>query len=202
MRTPTLLAFLAILSLGSVGIAAEPPAKEYVRLSITDGDVYIELFHDKAPVSAANFARYVKEGFYDGTLFHRVIPGFVAQAGGYDLDFHEKVTHEPIANESKNGLSNLRGTIAMARTSEPHSATSQFYFNLADNKRLDGKESKWGYTVFGKVIRGMEVLDEIAKIPTGPAGEFSQDVPFRPVIIEKAEMVTSLPAVENAAPAK
>ncbi|MDX1455505.1 MAG: peptidylprolyl isomerase [Gammaproteobacteria bacterium] len=169
-------------------------AEEYVRFETTDGDVYIELFDEEAPLSVENFKQYVKDGFYDGTIFHRVIAGFVAQGGGYDIDFDKKETREPVKNESTNGLSNERGTLAMARTNEPDSATSQFYINLVDNDRLDAKEYRPGYTVFGKVVRGMNVIDSIAELPVGPAGPFGQNVPMRPVIIEKAELVAALPA--------
>ena len=184
-------------------LAGDAPAETgtaavYVKLATTDGDIYLELDREKAPVTVANFVQYVTDGHYDGTIFHRVIPGFVAQGGGYTADFTEKPTRESIQNESKNGLLNIRGTIAMARTPEPHSAGAQWYINLVDNPRLDGSEFKWGYAVFGKVIRGMDVVDEIALIPTGPAGPFGSDVPFRPVVIEKAEVIDALPPQDEA----
>lgn len=175
-------------------------AEEYVRLHTTDGDIYIDLHEEKAPVSARNFRQYVEDGFYDGTVFHRVIPGFMAQGGGYDIDFKQQETREPIRNESDNGLSNKRGTIAMARTNEPDSATSQFFINLVDNERLDATSYRPGYAVFGEVVRGMDVVDSIAEIPTGPAGPFGQNVPMRPVIIESATIVEELPPA--AAPAE
>lgn len=184
-----LLAALMLLA-PPAGLAAEPV---YVKMQTSDGDIFLELNPEKAPKTVANFVQYVKDGHYDGTILHRVIPGFVAQGGGFTPDFKEKPTREPVENESKNGLSNLRGTIAMARTNEPHSATAQWYINLADNPRLDGKDYKFGYTVFGRVVEGMAVLDEIARIPTGPAGPFQSDVPFRPVVVEKAEVLEQLP---------
>lgn len=191
-----LFAFLLLAFLPHAVTAAEAPAPAapvYVKLATTDGDIFLELDRARAPVTVANFVQYVEDGHYDGTIFHRVIPGFVAQGGGYTPTFEEKPTRDPIQNESKNGLMNLRGTIAMARTSEPHSASSQWYINLVDNARLNGSEFKWGYAVFGKVVRGMDVVDEIALIPTGPAGEFQSDVPFRPVIVKQATVIDELP---------
>lgn len=174
-------------------------AEEYVLLQTSEGDIYIDLNEEKAPITTENFRQYVEDGYYDGTIFHRVIPGFMAQGGGYDIDFKEQETREPIKNESDNGLSNLRGTIAMARTNEPDSATSQFFINLVDNERLDNKSYRPGYAVFGKVVRGMDVVDGIAEIPTGPAGPFRQNVPEKPVIIEDASMVSELPAEDAGA---
>lgn len=175
------------------GDAPKPAGPVYVKLATTDGDIFLELDAAKAPITVANFVQYVKDGHYDGTIFHRVIPGFVAQGGGYTPQFTEKPTRDPIQNESKNGLANLRGTIAMARTAEPHTASAQWYINLVDNPRLNGAEFKWGYAVFGKVVRGMDVVDEIALVPTGPAGEFESDVPFRPVVVHKAEVLDTIP---------
>jgi peptidyl-prolyl cis-trans isomerase B (cyclophilin B) len=198
-----LFALLLLALLSHPALADEAPtAPVYVKLTTTDGDIFLELDAAKAPVTVANFVQYVRDGHYDGTIFHRVIPGFVAQGGGYTPTFEEKPTREPIQNESKNGLMNLRGTIAMARTSEPHSASSQWYINLVDNARLNGAEFKWGYAVFGNVVRGMDVVDEIALIPTGPAGEFQSDVPFRPVIVKQAAIIDALPAAAEKAEAK
>ncbi|MCG8432694.1 MAG: peptidyl-prolyl cis-trans isomerase [Gammaproteobacteria bacterium] len=170
----------------------EVSSNPVVVMEITDGKIVLELNSAEAPVTVENFLKYVDAGFYNGTIFHRVIPNFVAQGGGYSPDFEEKETGDPIENESTNGLSNLRGTIAMARTGDPHSATAQFYINLVDNTRLDYREEtqSWGYTVFGTVIEGMAVVDSIAEIPRGPGGPFAQDVPFRPVIINKAYRMT------------
>jgi cyclophilin family peptidyl-prolyl cis-trans isomerase len=149
----------------------------------------LELDAARAPKSTVNFLRYVRDGHYDGTIFHRVITGFVAQGGGYDAEFAERETREPVQNESKNGLSNERGTIAMARTQDPHSATAQFYINLADNARLDGAEGRWGYTVFGRVVDGMDVVDAIAAVPTGPGGPFRSDVPQAPIVVREARVL-------------
>jgi cyclophilin family peptidyl-prolyl cis-trans isomerase len=146
------------------------------------GPITIELFDEQAPMHAANFLRYVEQGFYSGTVFHRVVRGFVAQGGGFDRELHQRETLEPIENESRNGLSNARGTVAAARTEDPHSATSQFFVNLADNTRLDGSRAEWGYTVFGRVTAGLDVLDTIAKLPTGAAGALPGDVP-EPLVV-------------------
>jgi peptidyl-prolyl cis-trans isomerase B (cyclophilin B) len=195
----TLLAALLLGLIPLAAFAADAPAgPTLVLLETTDGDIYLEMNAAKAPKTVANFVQYVKDGQYDGVIFHRVIPGFMAQGGGYTLDFKEKETREPIENESKNGLSNARGTIAMARTNDPHSASAQWFINLVDNPRLDGKDYKWGYAVFGKVVRGMDVLDAIAAIPTGPGGPFPTDVPFRPVVIKQASVIDALPPVEKA----
>lgn len=195
-----LLAFAPALTLAGEAPAADDAASAatpvFVKLETSDGDIFLELNREKAPVTVANFVQYVKDGHYDGTIFHRVIPGFVAQGGGYTVDFKEKPAREPIENESKNGLHNLRGTIAMARTSEPHSASAQWYINLVDNARLNGSDFKWGYAVFGKVVRGMDVADEIALVPTGPAGPFESDVPFRPVVVKQALVIDALPPEE------
>ena len=184
------LFMVLILTFGIVGfsLAKENPV---VVIKTNMGDIYVELYPDKATLTVKNFLTYVKEGFYNGTIFHRVVKGFVIQGGGFDKDLnYKKPTHPPIKNESNNGLSNVRGTIAMARTSDPHSATTQFFINLADNTYLDyGKNpQKWGYTVFGKVIKGMDVVDEIAEVPVVNIG-WMMNVPVKPVIIEKIEIV-------------
>lgn len=162
-----------------------------VKMTTTLGTIVIELDNAKAPVSAANFADYVKSGFYDGTIFHRVIPGFMAQGGGFDTSFKQKATNAPIKNEADNGLKNDRGTLAMARTNDPNSATAQFFINYKDNSFLNHTSptpSGWGYAVFGKVVEGMEVVDEMAKQATGNRG-MHQDVPKTDIVIEKAEIV-------------
>lgn len=168
-----------------------------VALNTNFGMIIVVLDQQRAPKTVANFLQYVTDGFYNGTVFHRVIPGFVAQAGGFTTDFDKKETRAPVANESGNGLSNTRGTIAMARTADPNSATSQFFINLADNTALDPQHNRWGYTVFGHVVDGMDIVDKIASLPTGPAGPFRADVPDTPVVIEKAEVVHA-PQPENA----
>lgn len=149
------------------------------------GDFSVELFEDKSPVTVANFIEYASAGFYDGTIFHRVIPGFMAQGGGMKPGMEEKETGKPIKNEADNGVSNARGTIAMARTSDPHSATSQFFINLVDNKRLDYRSKDaggWGYCAFGAVRSGMEVVDEMARQPTGSRMPH-QDVPKTDIVM-------------------
>jgi cyclophilin family peptidyl-prolyl cis-trans isomerase len=138
-----------------------------VTLDTSKGKIVLELYADKAPKTVANFLHYVRQHHYDGTIFHRVIAGFMVQGGGFDAKGVEKPTGAPIQNESRNGVSNERGTIAMARTSEPNSATAQFFINVVDNKRLDGNPANWGYTAFGKVIEGMDVVDAIAAVPGG-----------------------------------
>lgn len=164
-----------------------------VKLTTNLGDIVLELNHDKAPVTVDNFVQYVKDGFYDGTIFHRVIPGFMIQGGGFTRDFQQKETRAPIKNEADNGLDNDRGTIAMARTSDPNSATAQFFINVVNNGFLNYRASTpdgWGYAVFGKVVSGMDVVDEIAKQPTGRGGPFPKDVPQKPVIIEHAVLMS------------
>ena len=161
-----------------------------VELKTSLGKIVIELDAQKAPKSVANFLKYAKEGFYNGTIFHRVMPNFMIQGGGFDDKMNQKPTQAPIENEAKNGLKNLRGSIAMARTDDPHSATSQFFINHADNASLDHPSfDGWGYAVFGKVKTGMEVVDKIAKVPTGNSG-FHRNVPQKPVIIESVTIIS------------
>ena len=147
------------------------------------GSFVVQLDRQRAPLTVANFLHYAASGFYTGTIFHRIVPGFVIQGGGFTSSYMEKKTGVPIPNESGNGLSNLRGTLAMAREGDPHSATAQFYINLADNKKLDPRPDRWGYAVFGQVIQGMDVVDRIASVPTGKMGPFAEDAPLQPVII-------------------
>ena len=161
-----------------------------VLMKTTDGDITIELFADKSPITVENFLRYVDEGHFDGTVFHRVIPNFMIQGGGFTAELDEKPTHEPIVNESRNKLHNTRGTLAMARTSDPDSAAAQFFINQRSNLRLDWSPGKDGYTVFGEVTEGMQVVDIIALSDTGPAQAMTprgpsvfQDVPVKPVVI-------------------
>lgn len=159
-----------------------------VLLETTEGDILLELNPEKAPKTVENFLKYVDEGFYDNTIFHRVIPDFMIQGGGMDARMKEKSTHEPIPNEADNGLKNERGSIAMARTSDPHSASAQFFINHADNEFLDHREKSldgWGYAVFGKVIDGMDTVDKIAKKKTRNAG-MHENVPVDTVLITKA----------------
>ena len=162
-----------------------------IKLSTNKGDITIELDHEKAPKTAANFQQYVEEGFYDGTIFHRVIDGFMIQGGGFTPDMEQKTTREPIENEADNGLTNEVGTLAMARTMDPHSASSQFFINVKDNGFLNhsGKTSQgWGYAVFGKVVGGMDAVDAIKTTKTGSAAGH-QDVPVEPIVIESASIV-------------
>ncbi|WP_242523940.1 peptidylprolyl isomerase [Microbulbifer salipaludis] len=157
-----------------------------VELETDLGTIELVLYADKAPETVENFLAYVDSGFYNGTIFHRVIPGFMAQGGGFTFDFQEKPTRDPVVNESNNGLSNERGTISMARTNDPDSATAQFFINLVDNSRLDGSADKPGYTVFGKVLLGMSVVQQIAAEPRGQHKAF-RDAPNTPVRILKAQ---------------
>ena len=157
------------------------------------GDITIELYPDKAPKTVDNFEQYVKDGFYNGTVFHRVIPTFMIQGGGWTKELQRKRARAPIHNEANNGLSNVKYSVAMARTSDPHSAAAEFFINVVDNKRLDytadTNSLTWGYCVFGQVIAGQDVVDKIKAVPTGAQGPLSSDVPQTPVVIEKAEMV-------------
>jgi cyclophilin family peptidyl-prolyl cis-trans isomerase len=175
----------ASLALVVALLAAVAPVKPHPRVTLdtSKGKIVIELYPDKSPKSVDNFLKYVKAGHYDGTVFHRVIAGFMIQGGGYDAGGVERPTRPPVENESSNGLQNARGTIAMARTSDPHSATSQFYISVVDNRSLDYSSApqRWGYTVFGKVVEGMDVVDAIAAVKTAPG-----DKPIEPVVIKKA----------------
>jgi len=162
-----------------------------IKMHTSYGVISLELDAAKAPATVANFERYAREGFYDGTIFHRVIDGFMIQGGGLNADMINKPTHAPIQNEAGNGLKNERGTIAMARTNDPHSATAQFFINVKDNHFLDHRMPSgdgWGYCVFGKVVDGMDVVDRIKGVATGRVS-FHQDVPVEPIVIEKVEIV-------------
>lgn len=162
-----------------------------VKLQTNMGDMIIELNAEKAPKTVENFLSYVKEGFYDNTVFHRIINNFMIQGGGFDVGMKQKPTHAAIENEADNGLKNNRYTLAMARTGDPHSATAQFFINVADNEFLNFTSptpNGWGYAVFGKVVEGMDVVDKIKEVKTGNKG-FHQDVPLEDVILEKASVV-------------
>jgi cyclophilin family peptidyl-prolyl cis-trans isomerase len=162
-------------------------------LQTSAGDIRLELYPDKAPATVENFVTYANEGFYDETIFHRVISSFMIQGGGFTADMQKKPTRPPIANESNNGLSNRRGTIAMARLPQPHSATSQFFINVQNNLNLDHKGGdQWGYTVFGKVTQGMDVVDDIRYVQTTTRRPFA-DVPVEAVIIEGVTILESTP---------
>jgi peptidyl-prolyl cis-trans isomerase A (cyclophilin A) len=180
----------AALIAGAPALAqtASPAAHPQVLLKTSDGDIRVELYPEKAPKTVANFLDYVKSGQYNGTIFHRVIPGFMIQGGGYATNYSEKPTRAPIALESRNGLKNAVGTIAMARTSDPNSATAQFFINTVDNPGLDYPNPDGnGYAVFGKVVSGMDVVKKIERTPTTTRGPM-QNVPQQPVVIESASV--------------
>ncbi len=197
--------FVGALLLGISGCGASEPGKQTVStapaagqppnprvlIETSKGNVTVEVFPGQAPQSAGNFLNYVKTGFYDGLVFHRVIPGFMIQGGGMTADMAEKPKNAPIQNEADNGLKNLRGTLAMARTGEPHSASSQFFINVADNYFLNhrGKSFEgWGYAVFGQVVDGMEVVDAIVAVPRGNRGPHG-DVPIEPVVMTRVSVL-------------
>lgn len=174
---------------------SNPGQLPQIQFETNQGVITLELYPDKAPKTVQNILKYVKSGFYEGTIFHRVMDGFMIQGGGFNTRYERKETFEPIPNEANNGLKNLRGTIAMARTGDPHSATAQFFINVVDNFSLDHSAPTprgWGYTVFGKVIKGMQVVDQIRKIPTGPGGPFPRNVPRTQIVINKATIVNQL----------
>ena len=187
-------AFLSAVSLvlASIGVAtANSGDKVMVEMHTSKGLITLELDAEKAPVTVANFIEYVNSGHFDGTIFHRVIPGFVIQGGGLESGMKEKPTQAPIENEADNGLKNVTGSICMARTNDPHSATSQFFINLKDNQFLDHTEKSpqgWGYAVFGQVTDGMDVVEAIAAVQTGNAG-FHQDVPVEDIVVEKVTII-------------
>ena len=185
-----------VLALAATALGATPALAQKVELDTTAGKIVLQLDAAAAPKTVENFLAYVKSGHYDGTQFHRVIPGFMIQGGGYTADYAQKPTRPPVRNEaeqaSKAGLTNTPGTIAMARTSDPHSASAQFFINIADNKFLNYREPTvqgYGYTVFGKVVEGMDVVEKIAKAPTGAGGPFPKDVPAEKVLIRSAKVV-------------
>jgi peptidyl-prolyl cis-trans isomerase A (cyclophilin A) len=159
-----------------------------IKFETSHGNFTIELFEKDAPVSAKNFLTYVDDGFFDGTIFHRIVPGFVIQGGGLTADFRNKETRAPIANEAKNGLKNTRGSLSMARTSDLSSATSQFFVNLSDNEFLDHGPRDFGYAVFGRVTEGMDVIDKIARVGTGRRKGY-QDAPLEDVLIVSARRI-------------
>lgn len=205
--TPMMLRLLATIALllGGAGAQAQPlataatAAPVRVNLDTSLGRIVLQLEPARAPKSVANFVAYVKSGYYDGLIFHRVIPGFMVQGGGYDAQFGTRPLQPPVVNEADNGLKNLRGSVAMARSRMPHSAASEFFINLVDNNNLDAPSfDGWGYTVFGQVVEGMDVVDKIAAIPTGAGGTFAKDVPKTPVLVTKA----ALAVAANTAPKK
>ena len=215
--TSSIALFVCSLLLGMSGCgASEPgtqsvstapvagqPANPRVLIETSLGNITVEVFPAQAPQSAANFLNYVKTGFYDGLVFHRVIPGFMIQAGGMTPDMVEKAKNAPIQNEADNGLKNLRGTLAMARTGEPHSASSQFFINVADNAFLNhrGKSFEgWGYAVFGQVVEGLNVVDAIVAVPRGNRGPHG-DVPLEPVVMKRVSVLPEIAEPVATAPA-
>jgi cyclophilin family peptidyl-prolyl cis-trans isomerase len=192
MKNPFPCALAALLMFTAGALYAANPQ---VKMQTSKGDVLIELYPDQAPVTVENFLQYVNDGAYDGTIFHRVIKGFMNQGGGFTTDLQKRpAKYPPIRNEADNGLKNRRGTIAMARTSDPDSATNQFFINTVDNDFLDFKSRSaqgWGYTVFGKVVDGMDVMDSIAGVKTGPRGPFRSDVPLETVEIISVKVITN-----------
>lgn len=212
MFKPLLAALLLIAPCALVAQSTKPappaavPAPQ-VLMHTTQGDITLELFPDKAPKSVANFLQYVRDGFYDGTVLHRVIPGYLVQGGLYTRELQPKRTRPAVASEADNGLSNLRGTLAVARGADVNSGTAQFFINLVDNRRLDfvGNQSglTWGYAVFGKVAKGMDVIDHIATLPTHAQGPFAGDVPTPLVVITQATVIgDAAPARAASVPAK
>lgn len=188
---PAVMTALALFSMTPHALAQDAPR---VKFATTAGDFVVEVYPDKAPKTVANFLQYVTEKHYDGTVFHRVINNFMIQGGGFDTQFNQKNTRAPVAHEgrealAKGGLKNVVGTLAMARTNDPHSATAQFFINVKDNAFLDPTAQSFGYTVFGKVTSGMEVIQKIKSTPTGAAGPFPSDVPRTPIVINSATLV-------------
>lgn len=185
---------IASLSIAVLAISSAYAAAPRVKFETTLGNFTVELNPEKAPKSVANFLKYVEDKHYDGTIFHRVIPGFMAQGGGFTKDMQQKPTRTAIENEAKNGLRNVPGSIAMARTGDPHSATSQFFINFSDNRFLNAPgQDGWGYAVFGKVVEGMDVVNKMATIPTGSAGGMG-DVPTTPIIVTSARLLADATA--------
>jgi peptidyl-prolyl cis-trans isomerase A (cyclophilin A) len=196
---------LLALALFSSGHAADPPAASaaaqpkpastapspQVQVVTSMGNFTIELNAERAPITVAQFLKYVDQGFYSGTIFHRAIPNFVIQGGGYDPDYKLKGSPTKVVNESGNGLTNQRGSVGLARPPEPHAGDVQFYVNLNDNAALDPQPTRWGYAVFGKIVAGMDVVDKISTVPTGAKGPFKDDAPLKPVVIERIERVST-----------
>jgi peptidyl-prolyl cis-trans isomerase A (cyclophilin A) len=191
-RRHAALTLCLALTLGAASAAAESAPQ--VKFATTAGDFVVEVYPDKAPKTVENFLRYVNDKYYDGTIFHRVINNFMIQGGGYDARYAQKPTRPPVAHEGREALANggsrnVRGTLAMARTNDPNSATAQFFVNVKDNAFLDPSAQSYGYTVFGKVVNGMDVIDKIKAMPTGAGGPFPTDVPATPVVIKSATVV-------------
>ncbi len=188
------LSRLLILTGLAAGVAGaqdlEAVSDPQVRVVTNMGEFVMELDIGRAPLTVEHFLTYVREGHYEGTIFHRVVQGFVAQGGGFTTDMQQKPAERKVFNESGNGLSNMRGTVGIARTQDPHDAGSQFYVNLEDNTDLNPRPTRWGFAVFGTVTEGMDVIDLIGHAPTGAAGDLQQNVPVQPVVIERVELLT------------
>lgn len=187
LHTRRLVLALGLATLAVLGQATGAGPTQ-VKVETSAGDFVLQLDEARAPLTVANFLQYVNDGFYDGTIFHRVVNGFVIQGGGYTPDMTLKTPRQGVVNESGNGLTNRRGSLAMARTAEPHSGDAQFYINLADNLALDPKPTRWGYAVFGEVIQGLEIVDEIGHRATGSRAGM-QDVPLEPVVIRRVTVL-------------
>jgi len=195
-----LTAFTGLFLLISSVHAADDITKKRVKIETSEGNITLELDITRAPLSVLNFIKYARSGFYDGTIFHRVISNFMIQGGGFTPELTRKAGNTPIINEADNGLRNVRGSIAMARTAEPHSATAQFFINVKDNPFLDHTSKTprgWGYAVFGHVIKGMNVVDRIRNVRTGPNGPFPSDVPLKTVLIHKVTIIENKPATKS-----
>lgn len=190
MFRSALWACLGCFLVGTLAQHAFGEGNTMVVIKTSKGDIKLELFADKSPATVENFLTYVKDGHYDGTIFHRVIDGFMIQCGGMDINMKEKKTRAPIKNEASNGVSNKQYTVAMARTSDPDSATAQFFINLVDNKGLDRNRTSDGYAVFGKVVEGTDIVEAIGRVKTGVKG-FHRDVPTEPITIESIKVVES-----------
>jgi peptidyl-prolyl cis-trans isomerase A (cyclophilin A) len=186
----TAIAGVALFSIATLAAAENLPR---VKFATSSGDFVVELYPEKAPKTVENFLQYVKDKHYDGTIFHRVISNFMVQGGGFDASYAQKPTRAPVVHEGRQslekGLRNTTGTLAMARTSDPQSATAQFFINVKDNAFLDPSAQAYGYTVFGKVVAGMDVVDKIKATPTGPGGPFGSDLPKTPILINSATLV-------------
>ena len=177
--------FAIAVILFSINIYSQSIKDEIIEIQTSEGNITLHLDGRRAPITVKNFIELIKKEYFNGTIFHRVIPNFMIQGGGFNTNLVDLESTDSIPNESGNGLTNLRGTISMARTTEPHSANAQFFINTKDNRFLNPKSGNWGYAVFGSVINGMDVVDKISKKPTGPKGRFSEDVPIENIIINK-----------------
>ena len=183
------LGFAADAAPATPAPAPKAASSSFVQVTTTLGSFTLELNAERAPLTVAHFLKYVDQGHYTGTIFHRVVANFVIQGGGFDSSYKVVPAPAKVVNESGNGLTNERGTVGMARTQDPHGSDAQFYVNLYDNEALDPNKTRWGYAVFGKVVQGMDVVDRIGNVPTGVRGPFKEDAPLQPVVIQKIERV-------------